>query len=120
MLGVFFKGPLDKILKVTSETHVYQQITQGYHDPANYESFVRSRLAGLKTWKAFLNTRQVMTDGQIEFEWIDLVDFHQGTNVKAKDREADIKTDIVLRTLQEIFKHNAFRNQGLRFDKHVA
>ncbi len=120
MLGVFFRGPLDQILKVTTEIHVYQQITQGYHNPAEYESFVRSRLAGLKTWKAFLNTRQVSSDGQIEFEWIDLVDFHQGTNVIDKDVDGDIQPHIVLRTLQEILKNNAFRNQGLRFDKHVA
>ena len=120
MLGVFFKGPLDKILKVTTEIHVYQQITQGYHDPAEYESFVRSRLAGIKTWKAFLNTRQVTPDGHIEFEWIDLVDFHQGTNVNAKDVSEDIQPHIVFSTLQEIFKNNAFRNHGLRFDKHNA
>ncbi len=120
MLGVFFKGPLDQILKVTTEIHVYQQITQGYHNPADYESFVRSRLAGLKTWKAFLNTRQVSSDGQIEFEWIDLVDFHQGTNVNARDVGEDIQPHIVFDTLQEIFKNTAFRNQGLRFDKHRA
>ena len=120
MLGVFFKGPLDKILKVTTEIHVYQQITQGFHHPAEYESFVRSRLAGLKTWKAFLNTRQVLSDGHIAFEWIDLVDFHQGTNVNDRDVGEDIQPQVVYATLQEIFKNSAFRNQGLRFEKNTA